>query len=434
MTGPDPPTTPADELSSAADAWLPTSDPAARDTIFAFLEQAAATGANPIAQLRDGMNRWFGARAVAALPPRTIRTKVAAKAALALEPLYTLRQPTLWPQRPKRLADELFSSWLWRVAVAANIPPLVFAKQVIGVAADADRDIGEAALRHLAQVTGQTPQHLAGGLLHVLAGAGADSQASLIENVMLADGRFLAARTRYDAAGRPNPVLQFCPACLAVDARPYFRRSWRLASMVACPEHGCRLHDRCWSCGNPVMPLGQRTTNPTPCCFSCGVVLAAAPTIPSRALRRQAALLLLLLYLATRVPADNRFRHLDALHRRLGPVVRAPVAEREAVIAGLLPGSVSSWFGRQMDGRHEANLQLLAEGVSPERLAAVARQNRARRKLSAKRSIADDTHGRRFELPDYSEMARTLTWTLIEDHRERIATSAFQGAQSADQN
>jgi hypothetical protein len=327
----------------------------------------------------------------------------------------------------------LFSSWLWRVAVAANVPPHVFAKQVIGNGADADRDIGEAALRRLAQVTGQTTAHLAGGLLHVPPAAAADSQPGLVENVMLADGRFLAARTGCDAAGRPKPVLQFCPACLSVDARPYFRRSWRLAYVVCCPEHACRLHDRCWQCGKPVTPLGQRTPNPAPCCCSCHAVLAAAPTIPSRALRRQAALSTLLLYLATRVPAANRFRHLDALYRRLGPVIRAPVAEREAVVAGLLPGSVSSWFGRPMDRRHQANLKLLAEGVSPGRLAAAARQNRARRKPSAKRLVADaevdadDARGRTSELPDYSETARTLTWMLI-------STSALQGVQSADQN
>lgn len=436
MTGPDPLVTRADELSSAADAWLPTSDPVARETIFALLDQVAATGVDPIAQLRDGVNRWFGARALAALPPQTTRTKVAAGAGLALEPLYTLRQPTLWPQRPKRLPDELFSSWLWRAALAANVPPRVFAKQVTGGNFDVDRDMGEAALRHLAQVTGQTAGHLAGGLLHIHPGAVADSEASLIENVMLADGRFLARRGGYDAAGRANPVLQFCPACLAADARPYFRRSWRLAHVVACQEHGCRLHDRCWQCGKPVAPLGQRTTNPVPCCPCCDAVLAAAPATPSRGLRRQAALIELLLYLATRVPAGKRFRHLDALHKRLRPVVRAPVAEREAVIAGLLPSSVSTWFGRPVDGRHDVNFQLIAEGVSPERLAAAARQDRARRKRSAKRLIsdADDTRKQTSKLSDYSETARTLTWTLIEGQRERIATSAFQGAQSADQN
>ena len=111
-------------------------------------------------------------------------------------------------------------------------------------------------------------------------------------------------------------------------------------------------------------------------------------------------------------------------------------ADREAVIAGLLPGSVSTLFGRPVDGRHGVYLQSSAEGVSSERLAAAARQNRAWRKLSGKRlsNGADDTRKPKSKLPDYSETARTLTWRLSEGQRERIATSAFQGAQSADQN
>ncbi len=434
MTRSDPLLT-KDELSMAADAWLPTSDPATRDTIVALLEQVAATGADPMATLRDGMGRWFGARSSIALPPRTNRAKAASEGQLVLEPLYTLRRPTLWPQRPKRVSDELFSSWLWRAAIAANVPPRVFAKQVVGRdVVDIDRDIDTITLRRLAHLTGQTVGHLAGGLLQLIPEVAYDAQSSLIENVMLTDDRFLAVRSGRDALGLPRPVLQFCPVCLAAPEHPYFRRCWRLAHVVACREHGCRLHDRCWQCAKPVTPLAQRTTNPVACCASCGAVLAEAPSILSQGTRRQAALSEVLLYLATRIPAAERTRHLNALHRRLGPVIGAPVAERESAIAGLLPASVPAWFGPPVDERHAANLKMLAEGVSFDGLGIAARRNRATQRVRTKHANLDEAGGRRSKLPDYSDTARTLTRNLIEGQWDRSATNAFQGAQSADQN
>jgi hypothetical protein len=48
--------------------------------------------------------------------------------------------------------------------------------------------------------------------------------------------------------------LQFCPACLQSDPRPYFRRMWRLSFATVCLKHGTQLRDRCGGCGSPVMP------------------------------------------------------------------------------------------------------------------------------------------------------------------------------------
>lgn len=188
------------------------------------------------------MSRWFGPRAAAALPPRASRIQERAGALLPLEPLHTLRRPTLWPQRPKRLPDELVSSWSWRTAVAAGVPPRVFARQVIGGdGSDIDRDIGEAMLQRLAKVTGQTTGRLAGGLLRMAPDASYDAQSSLAENVVLSDERFLLTRGGHDPWGRPKAALQYCPACLAADGRPYFRRSWRLSSSAWTMDAACTI-------------------------------------------------------------------------------------------------------------------------------------------------------------------------------------------------
>ena len=438
MIVPDKPTT--DDLAITAEAWLPTSDPAARRRILALLEQIAAIGADPIVQLRDGVDRWFGKRAPAALPSRTVLVRDRAGAVLPLEPLYTLRRPTLWPQRPKRRPDELFSSWLWRAAVAASVPPRVFAKQVLDSdAGDVDRDIGKANLRRLAEVTGQTTGHLAGGLLRKAPGATYDAQSGLIENVVLSDERFLLGRRGQDLWGRPNAVLQYCPACLASDARPYFRRSWRLAHVATCLEHRCRLHDRCWQCDRPVALLAQKSIDPTPRCQFCAASLAKVSWSPSHAHPRQAALNEVLLYLAIHIPANGQSSHLDVLHRQFGPVVCARVADREVVLQNLSPPLMIQSFGLVDDSRHAERLQMLAEGVSYADLASSLQRMRRRwkRPLRAQRiadragANLDEAAGR--HLPSYSETGRTLTWKLIAGQRERTEASARQGVQSADQ-
>ena len=47
---------------------MPAQDRDARTLILAFLREVEEAGADPIAELRDGTRRWFGARAASALP------------------------------------------------------------------------------------------------------------------------------------------------------------------------------------------------------------------------------------------------------------------------------------------------------------------------------------------------------------------------------
>ena len=156
-------------LAVAAQAWLPTDVPSTRRHILDLLVQATATGANPIDELRQSMSRWFGADAVVMLPPVSPGAeRPAAPDGIALEPLAVLRRPTLWPQRPKRLPDELFSSWLWRVSVAAAALPADFARDVVGAAYnDIDLAIAPESVRRLARLSGQSAGHLAAGTLPV---------------------------------------------------------------------------------------------------------------------------------------------------------------------------------------------------------------------------------------------------------------------------
>ena len=430
----------AQSLAEAAAAWLPTSDPVAAARILAILQQIATNGADPIAALREAMGRWFGPRVAIAMPVPTRDTPVAADFRLVFETLPTHRQPMLWPQRPKRLPDELFSSWLWRSAVAAGTPPRMFASQALGgPCEDPDRDVKPPILHHLAQRTGQTSAHLAGGLLQVSATANYDTPSSLAENVLLLDDTFLLARSGCDRLGRANTVLQYCPLCFQTDARPYFRRAWRLAHMAVCLEHGCRLYDRCWQCDRQVAPLSQRTTGASPRCSRCLAALCDAPPCPSRVRPRQAALQQMLIFVATQVPLHDRRVHVAALRRHFRHNIGGWVAERERAVAGLSPASAKQCFGDPVNGKLAVQLQMLVDGAAPEGLHPIATRARRRgaRRTAAQQAHAEDERadtGRKRALPDYSDTARTAIWNVISGQRDWMEESARQGVQSADQN
>ncbi len=143
---------------------------------------------------------------------------------VGLEPLSLLRRPTLWPQRPRLLPGELFSSRLWRTAVAAGVEPRRFALHVLGArCADVDRGVPDAVLHRLAPATGQRVETLASSTRREdwirtwtgradgwasLMGAPAASPVMLAEHVALREPRLLLARAGPKRNGRARPALQ----------------------------------------------------------------------------------------------------------------------------------------------------------------------------------------------------------------------------------
>src|SRR5689334_3918847 len=321
-------------LREDAQAWLPTHDPAARDAIVAALAMAAHAGGDPIAALREAMSRWFGAAAEDALPSQAI-TPAAIPTAdkIALEPLPRLRRPTLWPQRPKRFCDELFSSWLWRAGVAAGAPPKRFAAEALGGHyANPDAEVSE----------GLPASWLAAG---TLTAGHAFTRADVVHDALLRHGGFVLHRGPRSA--RPRAGFQYCPRCLA-EGSPYFRRGWRFTIMAACVRHGCRLHDACWRCGTCVDPLAQEIASFQPRCADCGAALADGSVAPAtETVRRQRGLLCALYYAAACLEASALRAHLDVLARRLSS--GGPVAKREQPLRCCLARNIDAWFGVASD-------------------------------------------------------------------------------------
>jgi hypothetical protein len=176
-----------------------------------------------------------------------------------------------WPVEVRPAPGELLSSWLHRLAHANGAPPRYFGA-VLGVAgetwsAQLDRHLPDAVRRLLLDHTSICSEEIDGLCL-------ANSPLSTLR---------LRLRTRPQDAGTSTAQscwLQFCPTCLREDEVPYFRRSWTLATRVSCFRHGCRLRDRCPSCGQGLAPFRRDRLVPQQYCAFCDASLAK-PTDPA---------------------------------------------------------------------------------------------------------------------------------------------------------
>lgn len=129
---------------------------------------------------------------------------------------------------------------------------------------DTDREIPADRLKTLAGSSGVPVQTLEDSTLREVA--------SLVVNGSLPKKNFwhwilaVGARNRKRSGG-----LQYCPACLSTDRRPYFRKCWRYAWHTVCEAHGnILLLDRCHGCGAAVQPhrltADMKSINVCPVC------------------------------------------------------------------------------------------------------------------------------------------------------------------------
>jgi len=290
---------------------------------------------------------------------------------MPFEPLVGPRRPTLWPQRPKRVVDELFSGWLWRCATASHVSPALFAADVLVLPhGDVDRDVAPETVRRLARHSGQTFASLAAGTLPLVPAAPQDTIGGMVEDLLMTEDRLLLARRPEGGMLRDYPILAYCPRCLASDSTPYFRRRWRLAPFVVCLTHRTMLLDRCWNCQSRIDILTWGEIGPQPSCGACGVPLHAAPTTPSTAaaalVPRQRNLEAMLAYVVTQLPADERDIHLRRLSCQFSTGI---LHGRAKVIAALMPATANVWFGAPIDARHDTPLRMLAQGRDARMLA-----------------------------------------------------------------
>lgn len=203
----------------------------------------------------------------------------------------------LWPIRYKPLPDELLSSWLVRLAHGHGLKVQTFCNVIFGNRfqvwnRDVDRLAPKWLVDELSRRTG-TPLAIALG-----------TTLRAYEGVLY---------RRFRSAGILNWILtlkmyhrkrkgfglQYCPACLAEDNAPYFRKQWRLALLTVCRRHGLMLLDRCPTCHTPIavhrvdmskLMAGEDFS--LSFCHACGFDLRASQTVHPNEYDKSASMLL----------------------------------------------------------------------------------------------------------------------------------------------
>lgn len=166
--------------------------------------------------------------------------------------------PLLWPVRPKPLTGEALSSWLLRVADSNGLDQRSFKRylpKIRGTSADLDLIDDEAFFNAIAIRCAIAPENI------YSLGFARDEGLVFIRN---ATSRldWIIPRNQLGtwSEKRHTSSQPYCPACLASDVTPYYRKVWRYAFHPICPEHGL-LADHCPNCGHSFsyLALGSAT-------------------------------------------------------------------------------------------------------------------------------------------------------------------------------
>ncbi len=162
------------------------------------------------------------------------------------------KQQQFWPVHPQPLPDELFSSWLIRLAHGNGLKVQSFYGGWLGRSIalwnrDIDRSAPPELIAALSASTGVDYATLASHSIQSLAGI-------ISEDVPVGGHTDWLMPLQVYHRTRNGFGLMFCRSCLREDHEPYFRRRWRLAFVTCCTLHGQLLLDRCTNCQSPVQP------------------------------------------------------------------------------------------------------------------------------------------------------------------------------------
>ena len=177
------------------------------------------------------------------------------------------------PCRPKPLDDELFSSWVLRLALHSGMKPQSFCQMMWPGKPfwnrSLDRSADSIVMTSLSTLTATPMDMLQNTLLTSFEGT---LFPKLVRN---GNTRWILPLAIYHRK-HLRSGLSFCPRCLE-EREPYFRRSWRLSLFTVCEQHRCVLYDECSFCRTPVQPhrieMGNRmpyTNKGLYLCTSCG--------------------------------------------------------------------------------------------------------------------------------------------------------------------
>lgn len=150
------------------------------------------------------------------------------------------------PTHPKPYPDELFTSWLIRLAHANGLKVQTFYHLLFPDYEIWNRDIDRHApdwlIHALAEKTGCPIAQIHETTLDSLKG-------KLFEYNRIFSQLAWISSLKANHRKRDNNAIAYCPKCFAEDQESYFRKSWRVALHTFCPKHLTMLHDCCPECG-----------------------------------------------------------------------------------------------------------------------------------------------------------------------------------------
>lgn len=198
-----------------------------------------------------------------------------------------LREGMLWPLHVKPQPDELFSSWLIRLAHAHGYKVETMCRHLFGQghalwSRDIDKCVSDDVLTKMAAVSGATLEKIRVTTLLALEGY-------LTEKIVIHGANKWIVPLGIVHRRRKIPGLMYCPVCLQEDHIPYYRRRWRLAFVTVCTKHAIQLLDRCGACGAVIAPHRVDINSGTfvssnsliGCCYACSKPLANSHASPA---------------------------------------------------------------------------------------------------------------------------------------------------------
>jgi len=179
-----------------------------------------------------------------------------------------------WTLSTPLLPDEIASSWLVRLAFVQGVDVLSLTGDLWPGwrcwTQDLDRGASEEHRRTLESASGLPADAFRAATIGSVIGCVADLDGR-------PRGRWPWTTTVGSRNTRRHGGLQFCPACLAEDAVPYYRLHWGLAWHAVCEDHAAVLLDRCPACQAPLEPHRLEVRDGSPVlCATCKRDLRAA--------------------------------------------------------------------------------------------------------------------------------------------------------------
>lgn len=157
-------------------------------------------------------------------------------------------EPKIWPIHPRRLPDELLSSWLMRIAQAQGIKLHTFTHRAFQNYSiwnrDIDKTVPDGLVTILSRRTGRPYEEVYQSTLKSYEGY-------LFETLIQGNTKWILPLGIYHRTHKRNG-LTACPLCLAEDNTPYFRRLWRVGFTVVCTKHSVWMIDECPICNSPI--------------------------------------------------------------------------------------------------------------------------------------------------------------------------------------